>query len=73
MGGKTCCSRWRQSWYKIEKGDEISIMDRDGLQMGELVFLPDGVSDAGMIGGKERAHLNIIETLATGDSSEGRF
>ena len=56
---------------KIEKGDEISIMDRDGLQMGELVFFtPDGVSDAGMIGGKgEGPPLNIIETLATGDSS----
>ncbi len=56
---------------KIEKGDEISVMDPQGLQVGEMVFFgPDGVSDAGMIGakGKGRA-VNIINTLASGDSS----
>jgi aminomethyltransferase len=38
---------------RIEKGDEISVLDREGLQSAELVFFtPDGRSDAGMIGAK---------------------
>ena len=46
-------------------------MDREGLQLGELVFFSvNGVSDAGMIGasGQGRA-TNIINTLAKGDPS----
>ena len=40
---------------KIDKGDEISIVDPQGLQMGEMVFFaPNGASDAGMIGAKSR-------------------
>ena len=36
---------------RIERGDEISVLDREGLQPAELVFFaPDGTSDAGMIG-----------------------
>ncbi len=36
---------------RIEAGDEISVLDREGLQPVELVFFaPDGSSDAAMIG-----------------------
>ena len=36
---------------RIEKGDEISVVDREGLQPVEMVFFaPDGRSDAAMIG-----------------------
>jgi aminomethyltransferase len=35
----------------VFEGDEISVLDREGLQPGELVFFaPDGSSDAGKIG-----------------------
>ena len=38
---------------QIEKGDEISVVDREGLQPVEIVFFaPNGKSDAGMIGAK---------------------
>ena len=56
---------------EIKIGDEISIVDREGLQLGELAFFAaNGVSDAGMIGanGQGRA-TNIINTLAKGDPS----
>ncbi|NKB27359.1 MAG: DUF1989 domain-containing protein [Rhodobacteraceae bacterium] len=37
----------------IRKGDEVSVLDREGLQVGEVVFFaPDGSSSAGMIGGQ---------------------
>jgi hypothetical protein len=43
---------------RIEKGDEISVLDREGLQSAELVFFtPDGRSDAGMIGAKPMRRL----------------
>ncbi|MDG2474484.1 MAG: DUF1989 domain-containing protein [Paracoccaceae bacterium] len=56
---------------KIHKGDEISILDRQGLQMGELVFFaPNGISDAGMIGAKgQGSAINIINILSCGDPS----
>ncbi|MEL7255103.1 MAG: DUF1989 domain-containing protein [Pseudomonadota bacterium] len=39
----------------IFAGDEISVLDREGLQPGELVFFaPDGTSDAGKIGAESR-------------------
>ena len=39
----------------IKKGDEISVLDREGMQAVELVFFaPDGSSDVGMIGAKKR-------------------
>ena len=50
----------------IFKGDEISVLDKEGLQPGEMVFFaPDRTSDAAMIGaaGKGRP-TGIIETLA---------
>ena len=37
--------------FRIDGGDEITVLDFDGLQPGELVFFaPDGTSDAAMIG-----------------------
>ncbi len=55
----------------IFKGDEISILDQEGLQRGELVFFaPDGTSDAGMLGavGKGRPEATIA-VLASGSRS----
>ncbi len=56
---------------QIFKGDAISVLDREGLQPGELVFFaPDRTSDAAMIGGKGRGRPTAtIETLANGTPS----
>ena len=58
----------------IYKGDEVIVLDREGLQRGELVmFGPDKRSDAGMLGatgiGRPTA---TIETLANGSASGAR-
>jgi len=57
---------------RIAKGDEISVLDREGLQPVELVFFaPDGRSDAaliGAIGGGEAAGLR--QTLTADRSGE---
>ena len=50
----------------VYKGDEISVLDKEGLQQGELVFFaPDKTSDAAYLGarghGKPQA---TIDTLA---------
>lgn len=58
----------------VYKGDEISILDKDGLQSGELViFGPDRRSDAGMLGriGHGRPEA-LIATLNNGSPSGGR-
>jgi aminomethyltransferase len=59
---------------RIEKGDEISVLDREGLQSAELVFFtPDGRSDAGMIGAKGQGGAKGLQAaLALGDSSGKR-
>ncbi|QIE57393.1 DUF1989 domain-containing protein [Pikeienuella piscinae] len=59
---------------RIERGDEISVVDREGLQPCELVFFaPDGRSDAGMIGAKGGAEAKGLQrALATGDASGRR-
>ncbi len=56
---------------RIERGDEISIMDREGLQPVEMVFFaPDGTSDAGMIGAKGgRDAKGLQASLSSGDAS----
>ena len=56
---------------KIEKGDEITVVDREGLQLGEMVFFaPDGSSDAGMIGAKGSGQAeHLINLLNSGDLS----
>ena len=55
----------------INKGDEIIVLDREGLQPGELViFAPDRSSDAAMLGTKGKGRPTaIIETLANGSRS----
>ncbi|HUF56894.1 MAG TPA: DUF1989 domain-containing protein, partial [Thermohalobaculum sp.] len=58
----------------IDRGDEVWIVDREGLQPAELVFFaPDGRSDAGMLGltgGRGAAGLRAA--LASGDESGRR-
>ena len=58
----------------IFKGDEISVLDKDGLQRGELVFFaPDKSSDSAMLGAKGRGRpAATIETLANGSGSGAR-
>lgn len=55
----------------IHKGDEISVLDKEGLQQGELVFFaPDKSSDAAYIGAKGSGRPDgVIETLANGSHS----
>ncbi|MBX2839431.1 MAG: aminomethyltransferase family protein [Gammaproteobacteria bacterium] len=59
---------------KIDKGDELSILDQEGLQLGELVFFaPDGSSDASMIGAVSHGPATHTQrTLETGDDSAAR-
>ncbi|MEM6825278.1 MAG: aminomethyltransferase, partial [Pseudomonadota bacterium] len=55
----------------IYAGDEVSVLDKDGLQPGELVmFGPDRVSDAARLGrrGHGRPYATIA-TLANGSAS----
>ncbi|MEE2774603.1 MAG: DUF1989 domain-containing protein [Pseudomonadota bacterium] len=56
---------------QIDRGDEISIVDREGLQRAEMVFFaPDGSSDAGMLGAKGGGKpKSIISLLASGEPS----
>ncbi|MEL7205961.1 MAG: aminomethyltransferase, partial [Pseudomonadota bacterium] len=49
----------------VFQGDEISVLDRQGLQPGELVFFaPDGSSDVGKIGatsdGKPEGLMQVL-------------
>ncbi|MDD9923235.1 MAG: DUF1989 domain-containing protein [Boseongicola sp.] len=55
----------------IFKDDEIIVLDREGLQSGELVFFaPDKSSDASMLGAKGSGRPTAtIETLANGSRS----
>ncbi len=55
----------------VFKGDAISVLDKEGLQRGELVFFaPDRTSDAAMLGAKGRGRPTLtIETLANGSRS----
>jgi len=56
---------------EVRKGDEIIVLDREGLQPGELVaFAPDRTSDAAMLGARGKGRpARIIETLADGAPS----
>ena len=58
----------------VFKGDEISVLDRNGLQRGELVmFAPDGGSDAGFLSRKGRGRPDgVIATLSDGSPSGAR-
>lgn len=55
----------------IHKGDEIAVMDREGLQCGELaMFAPNRSSDAAMLGAKGVGRPTAtIETLVNGSRS----
>lgn len=56
---------------QVFKGDEINVLDREGLQRGEMVFFaPDRSSDAASLGAKGAGRPNgIIDTLANGSRS----
>ena len=55
----------------ISKGDEITIVDKEGLQIGELVFFdPEGRSDASMLGALGLGKPDfLIRLLSKGDKS----
>ena len=58
----------------IYAGDQICVLDFDGLQPGELVFFaPDKTSSAGYLGAKGNGiPKGVIETLANGSESGQR-
>jgi len=57
----------------IEAGDEIWIVDREGLQPAELtVFAPDGRSDAGMLGTTGQGTPGGLQAALGSDSSGER-
>ncbi|MBY8974484.1 aminomethyltransferase family protein [Rhodobacteraceae bacterium NNCM2] len=59
---------------EVRMGDEISIVDREGLQPAELVFFtPDGRSDPGMIGAEGSGPPDgLQQALKSGDASARR-
>ncbi|MDJ0613754.1 MAG: DUF1989 domain-containing protein [Rhizobiaceae bacterium] len=55
---------------KIEKDDEISVLDKEGRQLAEIVFFaPDGSSDASMLGLKGKGEPSGIIRALTADAS----
>jgi aminomethyltransferase len=55
---------------RIDKGDEVSVLDREGLQTAELVFFaPDGTSDAGLMGAKGKGKAKGIHYALISDAS----
>ena len=55
---------------KIEKDDEISVLDKEGRQLAEVVFFaPDGSSDASMLGLKGKGEPSGIIRALTSDPS----
>ncbi len=58
---------------RIERGDQITVQDREGLQPVELVFFaPDGRSDAGMIGATGGRDPRGLKAALLGDPSGAR-
>jgi aminomethyltransferase len=56
----------------IYRGDELSVLDRDGLQPAELVFFgPDGVSDAGMLGASSAGRPDGVISALEADKVSG--
>ena len=54
----------------IRKGDEISVLDREGLQPAELVFIDaDGVSDPAMIGAAANGDASGIKAVLAENAS----
>ncbi len=55
---------------KIEKDDEISVLDKEGRQLAEIVFFaPDGTSDAAMLGLTGKGEPTGIIRALTADAS----
>ena len=55
---------------RIDRGDQITVQDREGLQPVELVFFaPDGTSDAGMIGATGGRDPRGLKAALLGDVS----
>ena len=49
---------------RIEKDDEITVLDFEGMQAAELVFFaPDGSSDAAMIGARSAGEANGLKSV----------
>lgn len=58
---------------KIEKGDEITILDREGLQPVEMVFFAhDGTSDSAMIGAKGGRSTKGLQDALGSEEGSGR-
>lgn len=59
---------------RVHTGDELTVLNREGLQPAELVFFADdGSSDAGMIGATGNGEaVGIKQTLADGGQSGNR-
>ena len=58
---------------KIEKGDEITLVDREGKQPVEMVFFaPDGKSDAGMIGATGGHQPKGLQAALVSGGASGR-
>ncbi|MBL4749682.1 MAG: aminomethyltransferase family protein [Amylibacter sp.] len=58
---------------KIDKGDDITVQDRDGLQPVEMVFFnPDGASDAAMIGAKGGRNADGLQTALSDGNASGK-
>lgn len=58
---------------RIDKGDEFSVLDREGLQPAELAFFaPDGSSDAAMIGTTGGGDGDGLRAALAGDASGKR-
>lgn len=58
----------------VEAGDEITLVDREGLQSCEVVFFgKDGQSDAGMLGAKSAGEpAGLLSILGRGEASARR-
>ncbi len=58
---------------EIEAGDEITVLDREGLQPAELVvFTPDGRSDPGVIGAEGGGPATGLQAALLADRSGAR-
>ena len=57
----------------IEAGDEITLVDREGLQPCEVVFFGrDGRSDAGMLGAKSAGAPAGLQSILGGEETSAR-
>jgi len=57
----------------IDQGDDITILDREGLQVAELVFFaPDGSSSAAMLGAKGVGKAKGIHSILSQDNPSAK-